>query len=205
MPQFFILLSFLLILSFSGCGEGQSRPYIVGQKPVSSYGARVSGNSNNEVKIAVIEAENKKELAQLNKEIAELNAKRDLAISKNLQDTKRYEVGTHKEIELKKQDAVGKKDEYQYTLYKNALILGGLFLLMVLATVIYFLLRRREDMLRMHRETIEKELLLKDKELQIQMAEKILDTIAGGTLEKPEERRLLETLEKTAPGLPHRH
>lgn len=206
MSRFFILLFLLIPLIFFGCGEGQSRPYIVGQKPVPLYGnAASSGKNNNEVKIAEIEAKNKKELALLNKEIAELNAKRDLTINSLQQETKRFEVGTHKEIEFNKQDALGKKDEYQYTLYKNTLILGGLLVLVILATVIYFLLRRREDKLRMHRETIEKELLIKEKELQVKMAEKILDTLSSGTLEKPEEQRLLETLEKTNPGLPHKN
>lgn len=199
-----ILLSLSILLIFSGCGEGQSRPYITGQKPVSSYGPRViSNDSNNKVKIAAIEAENKKELAQLDKEIAELNVKRDLTINSSQQETKRFEVGTHKEIEFNKQDAMGKKDEYQYTLYKNFLILGGLFAVVILATVIYFLLRRREDQLQMHRETLEKEILIKEKELQVQMAEKILDTLSSGVLERPEERRLLETLENTNRGLPH--
>ena len=141
----------------------------------------------------------------MNKEIAELEIKRDLTINTTDQETKKYEVSAHKEIEFNKQDALGKKDEYQYMLYKNVMILGGLFALVILATVIYFLLRRREDKLRMHHETIEKELLMKEKELQVRMAEKILDTIASGTLEKPEERRLLETLEKTNPSLPHKH
>lgn len=205
MSRFFILLSFLIPLYFSGCGEGQSRPYVVGQKPIPLYGTRASSDkNNNEVKIAEIEAQNKKELALLDKEIAVLNAKRDLTINSEQQETKRFEVGTHKEIEINKLDALGKKDEYQYTLYKNALIIGGLFAVVILATVIYFLLRRREDKLRMHRETIDKELLIKEKELQVKMAEKILDTIASGTLEKPEEQRLLETLEKTDPGLPHK-
>lgn len=199
-----IFLSFVTSLFFSGCGEGQSRPYIAGQKPVSSYGIRSTApQGDKDVKIAKIEADNKIELARLDKEIAELNIKRDLAINSSTQETKRFEVGTHKEIEINKQDALGKKDEYRYMLYKNALIIGGLFAVVILATVIYFLLRRREDKLRMHQEIIEKELLMKEKELQVQMAEKILDTLASGTLEKPEERRLLETLESTNRTIPH--
>jgi len=204
MTRHIIFLTFFALLIFSGCGEGQSRPYIVGQKPVSSYGVRpLHDQSDKEIKIAKIEAQNKVELARLDKEIAELNIKRDLSINNNTQETKRFEVGTHKEIEFNRQDALGKKDEYRYMLFKNSLIIGGLFAVVILATIIYFLLRRREDKLKMHREIIEKELLMKEKELQVQMAEKILDTIATGTLEKPEAQRLLETLEKTNRGLPH--
>lgn len=202
MTRALILLSSLLL--FWGCGDGQSRPYVSGQKPVSSYGVRSTNTqSDKEVKIAKIEADNKIELARLDKEIAELNIKRDLAINSSTQETKRFEVGTHKEIEINKQEALGKKDEYRYMLFKNSLIVAGLFGVIILATIIYFLLRRREDRLRMHKETIEKELLMKEKELQVKMAEKILDTIASGTLEKAEEQRLIETLEKTNKALPH--
>jgi hypothetical protein len=65
--------------------------------------------------------------------------------------------------------------------------------------------KRREDKLKMHEDELQKEMYLREKELQVKMAEKILDTIASGKLSEEREQHLLEALDKTtAPALTHK-
>ena len=52
---------------------------------------------------------------------------------------------------------------------------------------------------------MQKEMYLREKELQVKIAEKILDTIASGNLSEEKEQHLLEALDKTTtPTLTHK-
>ncbi len=188
----FLPLLFLLI----GCGEGNNqRPYIAGQKPrpVAGYNTRTDPT----VKVAVIEAESRKEVAQI-------HMQRDLELERIKKASKSEEVTAQKEIAFKKQDTIGKQEENFNDRYNTIVIIGALFLLTAMGLLVYFLLKRREDKLKMHEDNIEKEMILKEKELQVRMATKILDTIASGNLDKEEERRLIETFEKSNKVLPYK-
>ena len=191
------IIPFLLL--FGGCSEEKQKPYIIGQKP-KTFKTKDSGPShetNNAVAIAAIEAKSKKDVAQI-------RMHHDLELQKIKQKTKMYEVATDKEIAFSKQEMLGKKEENAFALNKSILIVSSLFITAILVIIAYFLRKRREDKLKMHRDRMENELLIKEKELQVKMAEKILDTIASGTLGKEDERKLIETFEKTNRGIPHK-
>lgn len=160
--------------------------YTVPKKPIESA-----------VSIARIEAENKKE-------IAAINMQRDLQLQKIEQQTKMHEVDATKEVALKTQEARTIEESNDYSLKKSTLTLVALFVAALLALVFYFVRKWREERLAMHHAEIEKELTIKEKELQVKMAEKILDTIASGKLSEEEERKLIETLEKTNKSLPYK-
>ena len=196
MIRILVLLPLLLLLT--GCGEGQQRPYVVGQKPKTVHSPYPTAKkTDNSVKIATIEAQNRKE-------IAEIEMDRDLQVQKIQQETKIHEVATGKEIAFNIQKTLGLKDENFYALNTNILIVTSLLVLIVLGLIVYFFLKWREDKLKMHQDEIEKEKELKEKELQVLLATKILDTIASGNLDKEEEHKLIETFEKTNLGLPYK-
>ncbi|MEA3372917.1 MAG: hypothetical protein U9Q62_04425 [Campylobacterota bacterium] len=189
----FILPLFFLLV---GCGEGSNqRPYIAGQKtkPVAGYRT----GTDPAVKIATIEAESRKE-------VATIQMQRDLELERIKKESKTEEVTAKKEIAFKEQDTIERQEDNINNRYNTIVIIGSLFLLVAMGLLVYFLLKRREDKLKMHEDTIEKEMTLKEKELQVQMATKILDTIASGTLDKEEERRLIETFEKSNKSLPYK-
>jgi hypothetical protein len=190
----------LLILLLAGCNESTNqRPYIAGQKPAgSATSSYLKATSDPTVKVATIEAESRKEIAQIQKE-------RDLELERIRTQTKSKEIETLKEVELKKQETLGQQEANVNSRYNTAIIIGSLFLSVILGIIIYFLLKRREDKLKIHKETLDKEISLKEKELQVQMATKILDAVASGNLDKEDEKRLIETLEKSNKILPHRH
>jgi uncharacterized protein HemX len=189
----------VLLLLLFGCEDDTQKPYLMGQKPPQSKPVYAAPGKpkENAVTIAKIEAENKKE-------IAVINMQRDLGLQKIEQESKRHEVDASKEIALKAQEAQTVQENNDYTIKKSTLTLLALFAAAVLALAFYFFRKWRQERVEMHRAEIEKELVIKEKELQVKMAEKILDTIASGKLSQEEERRLIETLEKTNRSLPYK-
>lgn len=171
----------------------------MGQEPQQSKTVyAVSSKPKTEaVAIARIEAESKKELATI-------NMRRDLELQKIQQQTKLNEVAATKEVALKAQEAQTAQENNDYTLRKSTLILLALFAAALLALAFYFFRKWRQEKVQMHQAEIEKELAIKEKELQVKMAEKILDTLASGKLSQEEEKRLIETLEKTNRSLPYK-
>ena len=196
-------LSILILLSvaFFGCGnDNRQNPYMMGQKP--SQKAKIytvsSKPKSSEVTIATIEAETQKEIAKINKE-------RDLEIKKMEEKTKLIELKTQNEMAIKEHNLSTFVQESTFAFKNSTLIIAALSFFMFMALVIYIFRKRREDKLKMHEDELQKEMYLREKELQVKMAEKILDTIASGKLSEEREQHLIEALDKTTtPTLTHK-
>ena len=173
----------------------------MGQKPHSN--AKVytvsKPSKDSELAIATLEAETQKEIAKINKE-------RDLELKKMDVQTKMVELKTTNEMAIKEHNLSTFVQESKYAFKNSTLVLGGLGLFAVLALIFFIFRKRREDKLKMHEDNLQKEVYLREKELQVKMAEKILDTIATGKLSEEREQHLLEALDKTTTTstLPHK-
>ena len=196
-------LSILLLISisFAGCGnDNRQNPYMMGEKP--SQKAKIytvtTKPKDSEVTIATIEAETQKEIAKINKE-------RDLEIKKMEEETKLIELKTQNEMAVKEHNLSTFVQESRFAFKNSTLIIGALSFFALMALIIYIFRKRREDKLKMHEDELQKEMYLREKELQVKMAEKILDTIASGKLSEEREQHLLEALDKTTtPTLTHK-
>ena len=201
MKQILIVTIFIMTaVVFISCGnDNTQQPYLIGQKPADQKRVyTVSGQKvDSAVTIAEIEAETQKEIAKINKE-------RDLELQKVEEDTKRIELKTQNELALKEHNLSTFVQEGDYALKKSTLIIIALSLTALFVLSFYIFKKRREDRLKMHQEELEKEMYLREKELQVKMAEKILDTIASGKLSKEDEQHLLSTLDKTNPGIAYK-
>jgi TolA-binding protein len=194
-----LLATLALLLLFIGCSDERSsntpqRPYLMGQSVPQRNAAQTE--ANRAVAIAKIEAQSREEVARINRE-------RDLEMQRLEQQTAREKISAEKEVAFRQNEAQQREADNGYTLGIAAIAAAALLFAAVLALSFYFLRKRREDQLKMHSDTLEQEMAIREKELQAQMAEKILDTIASGTLSKEEETRLIETFEKTNRGLPY--
>jgi predicted Holliday junction resolvase-like endonuclease len=193
MRYIFWLITLLVLVT--GCNERpEQRPYLVGQKPIVNSTVK-RAEANAAVQIATIEAETKKEVARIEKE-------REVAVQQMAHDSKVQEVIATKEIELKKQETIGQQESNLQSRYNTLVILGFIFLFILLAVIAYFLYKRRQDKLKMHEDLLHKEMSIHEKELQVRMATKILDTIASGKLDKEDEKRLIESFEHSNKRLP---
>ncbi len=187
-------------VTFISCGsDNTQQPYVMGQKPADQKRVyTVSGQgTDSAVTIAEIEAETQKEIAKINKE-------RDLELQKIEENTKVMAMQTQNELALKEHNLSSFVQEGDYALKKSTLIVIALSLITFFVLSFYIFKKRREDRLKMHQDELEKEMYLREKELQIKMAEKILDTIASGKLSKEDEQHLLATLDKTNPGIAYK-
>ncbi len=196
-----ILLLVVTLIFVSGCGnENRQNPYMMGEKP--SEKGRVytipKKKEESSVRIATIEAETQKEIAKINKE-------RDIELQKMTQDTKMVELKRQNEMAIKEHNLSTFVQESEYA-YKNSTLLILAFAIIIFASLALYTFRKyRKDTIKMHEEEMQKEMYLKEKEMQMHMAEKILDTIASGNLSEEKEQHLLEALDKTTtPTLTHK-
>ena len=195
-----LLATLALLFLMIGCSEErggtQQQPHLMGQSvPQRSNAAAVRSETERAVAIAKIEAQSREEIARINRE-------RDIEMQRLQQQTALEKIGAEKTVALRQSETQQREADNGYTLGIAAIAVAALLFTALLAIAVYFLRKRREDRLKMHSDTLEQELALKERELQVRMAEKILDTIASGTLSKEEESRLIETFEKTNRGLP---
>jgi len=195
-----LLLTFFITLFFTACGDSNRQdPYIMGhQKQTDKAKVYTLANKpkSNEVTIATIEAESKKEIAKINKE-------RDLELKQMEEKTKLLELQTHNEMAIKEHNLSTYVQESSFAFKNSTLFAVSFGVIAFLALLFYIFKKRREDKLKMHEDELQKELYLREKELQVKMAEKILDTIASGKLSEEREQHLLEALDKTTtPALP---
>jgi len=186
--------------SFGGCSsDDRQQPYMMGEKPAEKSGINTASTAkvDSTVTVAEIEAETQKEIARINKT-------RDLELRKMQEETKLAEMRNRNDLALKEHNLSSFEKEGDYELKKSSLSLIAFALAALFALVFYIFRKVREDKLTMHRDQMEKEIYLREKELQVKMAEKILDTIASGKLSDEEEKHLLETLDKATPTITYR-
>ena len=201
------ILLILLTVLFSGCGGDSNRhqaPYVMGKKPVENHGVyrlmqEKKSTDDSAVAVANIEAQSQKEIALINKE-------RDLEIKALEVKTKLTEIETKNALAVKEHNLTSMVKEEELALKNSTLTLISVALVAFFLLAIYIFRKRREDRLKMHEDALQQEVYLKEKELQVKMAEKILETIASGNLSQEREQHLLETLNNTTvpPSLPNK-
>ena len=146
-------------------------------------------------KKARLELEKVKIEAQTKKKIAEFEYKRAVDTQKIKKETVIKKA--QKEIEKEK---VAISPRYMEIKVKEKLIVYGFIIALLLLASLFFLYRRYEarkerielERLRYQKEAHEKELILKEKEIQAQVATKLIDALASGTLTKEQEEKLLQ-------------
>ncbi|MDA3945761.1 MAG: hypothetical protein PF439_03670 [Helicobacteraceae bacterium] len=190
----FFMVAFFLVACSDDNGQ---TPYMMGNKPSDQKQVYTvsDSNKNSAVAIATIEAETQKEIVKINKE-------RDLELQKMEQNTKLIGLKTQNEMAIKEHNLSAFVKESEIAFKNSTLLLVALSMLSLFALIFYIFRKRREDRLKMHENELQSEMYIREKELQLKMAEKILDTIASGKLSKEREQYLLDTLDRTTPGLP---
>ncbi len=189
--------SVVLIMSLwflSGCGNefDRTKPYVIDQKTPPSQTTKYYGNRPDLYHQSMIESA--KIAAEKEKEIALIQKQRDIALERLKQDTTLQKADIEKVIALKKSDATMVMAEQSMSIHKSYLILLAITIAFAIIFVFYFLQKRRSDRLKMHEDMLHKEMYLKDREIQVKMVERILDTLEKGALSSEQQTKLVETL-----------
>jgi len=182
------------IFLLTGCNENKNiqKPYVVGYSKhyVSKDIVKIQDKNLDRVEIEKIKSQTLKDIALINKQ-------RDIEVEKLKQETSVSEAKLKKELAIKKSDTDLIMAEKTIESQKMSTILTTIIALLALLIVSYFLYKRRQDKLKMHQDMINKEVYMKDRELQAQMANRLLDTLQSKRLSPEQEAKLIESITKT--------
>lgn len=186
-PLFFIMT---ITFFFVGCDNDikSKQPYVLGQ--TNDYATKAKNQRITALQTAKLNAQTQKEIALINKQ-------RDIEVETLKQNSSITQANITKDVEFKKSDTEIVLMDQTLELQKINSILFVLLALVVFLLLFYFLHKRRKDKLKMHQDVIDKELYMKDRELQAQMAHRLLDTLESKNLTPEQEAKLIDTITKT--------
>ena len=195
-----IVLSIAIILSITGCQNSGQKPRLIDQEnSKKSYAQTILGNSSK----PKISDEKRLEL-ESKKEIAKIEMQKAIAIEKIKTEALKAKTLSEKEISLKQLELQKSKIEDSKVLNKWIITLT-IIAFIVMIWLIYKLFKHYQAVkLKIHREKIEAEKELKDKELQVRVVEKMIDAMGEGKLSEEQQKLLLESLNKSSKILPYK-
>jgi len=195
-----IVLSIAIILSITGCQDSGQKPRLIDQEnSKKSYAQTILGSSS-KPKISDekrLELESKKEIAkiEMQKAIEIEKIKAEVEKAKILNSKDKF----LKEIEVQIDELKASKNFKFWIIFTTLVIFG------IIVWLIYKLFKHHQaTKLKIHREKIEAEKELKEKELQVRVVEKMIDAIGEGKLSEEQQKLLLESLNKSNKILPHK-
>ena len=191
-----LLLTLFILLFLSGCGDlfdsvedkTQQR-----EKEKKEFLERIE--QTKEIQLKKLSEETQRELAVL-------ESKKELALIKKEQELEKIRMQAEIEkqkirFEKEKQEALfeqkmkTQEQSYAMELKRYLSITLALFLFLVSFFVFYYFKKRREDKLRAYNDNLEKYFHHKENEARVKIAEKMLDTIVSGKLDKQQENQLI--------------
>ena len=149
--------------------------------------------------------------AQTQKELAILESKKELAqIEKELQlekirmqakiDKQKILLEQDKAKALFEQEMKQKEQMDSMELKRYFIIILGLFILLSLSFLFYYFKKRREDKLLAYNDNLQKYFYHKENEARVKIAEKMLDSISSGKLDKAQENQLISAFSGESKG-----
>ena len=194
--KFIVFLSFILL--FSACNINESKEEIAAKKLEAKKAFEEKIADAKEVQLKKIDAQKEQELAKINSQttLATLEKKQLLEKIKLeaeaekekmlLAQAKEKELFQAKQRDLERQDAME---------IKRYLLLILFLMLVIISFFIYhYFKRRHEDKLRAYQDNLDKYFHQQENMTKMRIAEKIIDTVASGKLEKEQESELIKAL-----------
>ncbi len=104
---------------------------------------------------------------------------------------------TKKELELIRQKTELEKEKNKKELIRYAIVISALVILIIAFFLYLYIKHRRENKLQAYNDNLRKYFLLKENEMKMKMAEKILDTVKEGNLTLEDQKKLIAALSST--------
>lgn len=125
----------------------------------------------------------------------ELNTKKELELAKLESELKKEEILVKKEEISSKNLEISSQNE----IIKLSIILLTILIIIIAAALFIYFNNRRKDKLRAYEDNLDKYFRQKERDAKLQIANKIIDTIAQGKLSKEQETRLITALSQEKP------
>ncbi len=190
MTRYLLAAAAFILLFFTGCDTTQQKPRIMDQErqkidyAKSILRQRVKSDVKN-TKTLELESQ---------KEIAKIEMQKAIEVEKIKAETKKAEILTKKEIAMK--EAELKMSEIENKKSSNNWFMTLIVLLFSVFTIfIYRLFKEyQKTKLKLHKERMAHEANMKEKELQAQIVQKLIDAAGSGKLTPEQHERLLDSL-----------
>jgi len=142
---------------------------------------------SNDIKLKKIEQQSQKDMATLasKKELATI--KKETELEKIRLQSQLQKDNIEQTLQLKQQE-----HEMQMQTYKMLLI--ALLIIIIAFFIFYYFKKRHENQLKAYEDNLKKYLQQKENDSKNKLAEKLIDTIASGRLDKEQEATLLTAL-----------
>jgi len=200
--KFTILFLFLFI--FSGCDLLESQEEKNQKTALEKIAFEKKVQESKEIQLKTLSAqtqrelailESKKELAKIEKEVELEKIRMQAKIEKQ-----RILLEQEKEKALFDQKMQQKEQMDMMELKRYFVAIFGLFILVSLFFLFYYFKKRREDKLLAYNDNLQKYFYHKENEARVKIAEKMLDSIASGKLDKAQENQLISAFSGESKG-----
>ncbi len=187
--HFFSLLA-AAVLIFSGCETTQQKSRIIDREQHKiSYAKSILGQ-----KSEPDPKELKKMELESQKEIAKIQMQKAIEVERVKAEVKKAELQSRKEIALKEAEIKKSRIENEKSSDNWFIILSILFF-SIFTILLYRLFREHQrTKLQLHKERMAHEANMKEKELQAQIVQKLIDAAGSGKLTPEQHERLLDSL-----------
>ena len=187
--QLFSLLA-MAVLIFSGCETTRQKSRIIDREQHKiSYAKSILGQ-----KSEPDPKELKKMELESQKEIAELEMQKAIEVERVRAEVKKAELQSRKEIALKEAEIKKSRIENEKS-SDNWFIILSIIFFSILTILLYRLFREHQrTKLQLHKERMAHEANMKEKELQAQIVQKLIDAAGSGKLTPEQHERLLDSL-----------
>lgn len=184
----------IIMLLLTGCQQdnGQKRPYMVGginksEPPVHSPYARAVEDKATRIERAKIEADTQERIARIQME-------RDIALEQLKGNVDVTKAGLEKDVALEEVDVkrASLEQELGYDMIKLYII--GSTILLLFLFFIWHTMKNRHARLRMQENELSAKVQMKEQEMKIELATRVLETISTGKLAPEQESQLIDTL-----------
>jgi large-conductance mechanosensitive channel len=204
------LLLFLAIFFLASCQESnnKTRPYLYGTTNEHKT-VRYNDAITEKRELAQIDAKTKEEIARIDMqkaiEVQKLKSSAEVQKATLEQNSSIEKAKINKEVALSEQ-ALTKELHASDSSMQKWWLLAVIVGLIIVLFFIYLMVRKRHTLqMQLQNEKLEHEKQLKEQEMRMHMANKILDTLSSGKISQEQQNRLLNALEqKSDPQLPQK-
>jgi len=193
-----LILLLTITLFFTACNIGESKEEIAAKQLQEKRAFEEKIANSKEVQLKKIDAQKEQALAKIDSQTTLAKLEKEQLLEKI-----KLEAAAEKEKLLLAQaqekeaaDARLRTIEHQDSMEIKRYLLVILFLILIIAsyfTYLYFK-RKHDDKLRAYQDNLDKYFHQQENVTKMRIAEKIIDTVASGKLEREQERELIKAL-----------
>jgi len=193
-----LLILLTITLFFSACNIGESKEELAAKKLQEKQAFEEKIANSKEVQLKKIDAQKEQELAKIESQttLAKLEKEQLLEKIKLEAQAEKEKLLLAQAKEKEAFEAKLREIEHQDSMeIKRYLLLILFFMLIIGSYFIYLYFKRRhDDKLRAYQDNLDKYFHQQENMAKMRIAEKIIDTVASGKLEKDQERELIKAL-----------